>query len=218
MGSLCNPLWFPLTDLIFLLASQPTKNCGLWSKGHFGTTGHVITVVFAVAFCHAIFGVEVCVGVGDGDVGEILLVVFFLFQYVRDKVRISDPLLNNQDSLCLVFPFLVKMAILLSAILPTRNSLAFEFSKSVCDNCSWFHQKHQDTAERFRNLGIWPPLKDYTDKSRVMQVSCCMWSFFQCWTHFCTYDSVEIVHNLKKLCLDVQFKTAKEKIRIEISP
>jgi len=93
-------------------------------------------VVFAVAFCHAIFGVEVCVGVGDGDVGEILLVVFFLFQYVRDKVRISDPLLNNQDSLCLVFPFLVKMAILLSAILPTRNSLAFEFSKSVCDNCS----------------------------------------------------------------------------------
>ena len=115
MGSLCNPLWFPLADLICLLASQPTKNCGLWSKGHLGTTGHVITVVFAIAFCHAMFGVEVCVGVGDGDVGEILLVVV-LFQYVRDKVRISDSLLNNQDSLCLVFPFLVKMAILLSAI------------------------------------------------------------------------------------------------------
>ena len=79
------------------------------------------------------FGVEVCVRVGD--VGEILFVVF-LFQYVRDKVRISDSMLNNQDSLCLVFPFLVKMAILLSAILPTRNRQVSEFSKSVCDNCS----------------------------------------------------------------------------------
>ena len=79
------------------------------------------------------FGVEVCVRVGD--VGEILFVVF-LFQYVRDKVRISDSMLHNQDSLCLVFPFLVKMAIILSAILPSRNSQVSEFSKSVCDNCS----------------------------------------------------------------------------------
>jgi len=68
----------------------------LLSKGHFGTTVHVVPAVFAIALCHAMFGVELCVGVGA--VSEISLVVF-LFEYVRDKVQISDSLLHNQDSL-----------------------------------------------------------------------------------------------------------------------
>jgi hypothetical protein len=46
------------------------------SKGHFGTTGHVIPAVFAIALCHAMFGVDVCVGVVA--VNEISLVVLYL--------------------------------------------------------------------------------------------------------------------------------------------